>query len=225
MFRIIRVATLAAVAAFATFAAAQSAVPALLMNAVSATEAAKLDYAFDYDLQTSKQNWRAHYDPGANPRLQLVEPRRDELDGDERRAFDRFAEQVEGVSWCASEYMGRVADVRLVREDDVSAVYSFQPTPESIRSEQARRYASRLRGELTLTKATPDISRLRIYAPQPFEPLPLSRVDEFNIAIACQTAPNGRHYAAETITTIRGSALGQSFNERSVQRAHNLAAP
>lgn len=225
MFRIIRGALLAAFAAFASLAAAQNAVPALLMDAVAATQGAKIDYAFDFDLETSKQNWRAHYDPSTNPRLRLVQPRREELEGDERRAFDRFAEQMEGVSWCASEYMGRVADVRLVREDDVSAVYSFQPTPESIRSEQARRFANRLRGELSLTKATPDISRLRIYAPQPFEPFPLSRVDEFNIVIACQTAPNGRHYAAETVTTVRGSALGQSFDERSVQRAHNLAAP
>ena len=225
MFRILRIATMAAVAAFASLAAAQNAIPALLMNAVSATQAAKIDYAFDFDLDTSKQNWRAHYDPSANPRLRLVQPRRDELDGGERRAFDRLAADIEGVSWCASGYMGRIADVRLVREDEVSAVYSFQPTPESIRSEQARRFANRLRGELTLTKAAPDISRVRIYAPQPFEPLPLTRIDDMNIVVACQTAPNGRHYAAETVTTVRGSALGQDFNERSVQRARNLAAP
>ncbi len=225
MFRIVRAATIAAVAAFASLAAAQNAVPALLMNAVSATQAARIDYAFDFDLDTSKQNWRAHYDPAGSPRLRLVQPRRDELDGGERRAFDRLAEDIEGVSWCASEYMGRIADVRLVREDDISAVYSFQPTPESIRSEQARRFANRLRGEFTLTRASPDISRVRIFAPQSFEPAPFVRVDEINIVVACQTAPNGRRYAAETVSTVRGSALGQDFNERSVQRAHNLAAP
>ncbi|HET9231633.1 MAG TPA: hypothetical protein VFO00_10125 [Vitreimonas sp.] len=225
MFRIVRASVIAAVAAFAAGAAAQSAGPALLANAVSATQAAKADYAFDFELDTSKQNWRARFEPNASPRLRLVQPRREELKGDERRAFDRIAEQMEGVSWCASENIARVDDLTLVREDEASAVYSFQPNAESIRGEQARRFADRLRGEMTLLKATPDITRVRVYTPRAFEPMPLVRVNELNIVITCQAAPNGRRFAAETVTTIRGSALGQAFNERSVQRARNLAAP
>jgi hypothetical protein len=224
MFRIVRLVTVAVVAGFSAFAAAQS-TPALLTSAVAATQAAKTDYAFDFDLDTSKQTWRARFDPRATPRLRLVQPRREELKGEERRAFDRLAEQMQGVSWCASENMERVSEVRLVREDETTAVYSFQPSAESVRGEQARRFADRLRGELTLIKATPDISRVRLYAPAPFSPLPLTRVDELDVVMSCQTAPNGRRYAAETVTTLRGAALGQAFSERSVQRAHNLAAP
>jgi hypothetical protein len=225
MFRIVRLTAFAVVAGFAALAAAQNAAPALLMNAVAATQAAKADYAFDFELETSKQNWRARFDPGANPRLHLVQPRREELENDERRAFDRLAGQMEGVSWCASENMGRVGDLRLVREDDASAVYAFQPTAESIRGEQARRFANRLRGELTLIKANPDISRVRLYAPEGFSPLPLVRVDRVNVVMACEAAPNGRRYAAETTTELRGSAFGQAFDERSVQRARNLRTP
>lgn len=225
MFRIVRAATLAAVIAFAAAAAAQNAAPALIANAVAATQAAKADYAFDYDLETSKQTWRARFDPRTNPRLRLVQPRREDLKGDERRAFDRMAEQMEGVTWCAGENMGRVENVRLVREDETSAVYSFQPNAESIRGEQARRFADRLRGELTLIKATPDVTRIRLYTPQAFSPMPLVQVEQLNIVITCQAAPNGRRYAAETVTDLRGSALGQAFNERSVQRARNLTAP
>lgn len=225
MFRIIRASVIAAVAAFAAVAAAQSAGPALLASAVSATQAAKSDYAFDFDLDTSQQSWRARFDPRTSPRLRLVQPRREELKGDERRAFDRIAEQMEGVSWCASENIARVDDLALVREDEASAVYSFQPNAESVRGEQARRFANRLRGEMTLVKATPDITRIRLYTPQAFDPMPLVRVEELNIIITCQAAPNGRRFAAETVTTLRGSALGQAFNERSVQRARNLAAP
>jgi hypothetical protein len=225
MFRIVRMTAFAVVWGLAALAAAQNAASTLLMNAVAATQAAKADYAFDFELETSKQNWRARFDPSANPRLHLVQPRRDELSGDERRAYDRLAGQMEGVSWCASENMGRVGDLRLVREDDASAVYAFQPTAESIRGEQARRFANRLRGEVTLTKATPDVMRIRVYAPQPFSPLPLVRVDHVNIVIACQTAPNGRRYAAETATHIAGSAVGQRIDERSIQRVRNLSAP
>ena len=196
----------------------------MLTQAVAATQAAKADYAFDYELNTSKANWNARFDPSATPHLRMVTPARDALSNDERRAFDRMAEDFEGVSWCASEGMGRVADVRLLREDATSATYSFQPTRESVRGEQARRFAERLRGEVTVLKATPDIARVRLFVPEGFSPAPLVRLDSLNVVITCQTAPNGRRYAAETTTVMRGNAFGQAFDERSVQRARNLSA-
>lgn len=218
------VSTVLAIAALfgAVAAAQQGALPTVLTQAVAATQAAKAAYAFDFDLDTSKQNWRARFDPNATPRLRLVQPAREELKGDERRAFDRIAEDMEGVSWCASDNMARVAGVRLVREDETTATYAFQPTPESIRGEQARRFAERLRGEFTVTKQNPDITHVRLYAPEPFTAMAIARIERVNIAITCQAAPNGRRYAAETVTEIRGSALGQAFDERSVQRARNL---
>lgn len=222
MFRIVRILVVAGLAAFAASAAAQSVGATLLTQAVSATQAAKADYAFDLELNSAKANWRARFEPGASPRLRLVVPRRDDLDGDQRRAFDRMAEDFEGVSWCASEGMGRVTSVQLLREDETSATYTFQPTRESIRGEQAQRFADRLRGEVTLLKATPDITRVRLYVPEGFSPMPLVRLDSLNIVITCQAAPNGRRYAAETVSQIRGNAFGQAFDERSVQRARNL---
>lgn len=220
MFATARALLIAGLTAFAATAAATT--PAPLTQAVAATQAAKVEYAFDFDLETSKQSWRARFEPDATPRLRLVTPSRDELSGDERRAFDRLAENMEGVSWCAGENMVRVGDVRLLREDEATATYAFQPTRESVRGEQAQRFADRMRGELTLIKANPDISYIRVFTPAPFSPLPLVRVDRVNVAITCQTAPNGRRYAAETVSDVSGSAFGRDFNERSVQRAHNL---
>lgn len=222
MFRIASLLIAAGLSAVALSATAQNVGSALLMQAVTATMAAKADYAFDFELEARDTNWRARFDPSATPALRLVSPQRSELSGDQRRAFDRAAEDFEGVSWCASENMGRVADVRLLREDETTATYSFQPTRESVRGEQARRFVERLRGEVTVTKATPDVTRVRLFTPESFDPMPLVRVERLNIAITCQAAPNGRRYAAETVTDIRGSALGQAFDERSVQRARNL---
>lgn len=222
MWGTVRFALIAGLVVFAASAAATA--PAPLTQAVAATQAAKVDYAFDFDLQTSKQTWRARFEPNASPRLRLVQPSRDELSGEERRAFDRLAEDMEGVSWCAGENMVRVGDVRLLREDDATATYAFQPTRESVRGEQAQRFADRMRGELTLIKSDPDISYIRVFTAAPFSPLPLVRVERVNVAITCQTAPNGRRYAAETVSEVRGSAFGQAFDERSVQRARNLAA-
>lgn len=223
MFRIVCAAAAAFSLGLVGLAAAQSAATAVLSQAVAATAAAKADYAFDVEIDTAKLNWRARFEPNATPRLRLVSPRRDELENNQRRAFDRMAEDFDGVSWCASEHMGRVTDVRLVREDAASATYTFQPTPESIRGEQARQFANRLRGEMTIDKAARDVTRVRLYAPEAFTPFPLVRVDSANIVVTCATAPNGRRFAAETVSEFRGSALGQDFNERSVQRQRNLS--
>lgn len=222
MFRFVWIAVVTALAAFAVSAAAQSVGAAVLTQAVAATQAAKTDYAFDLELNTSKANWRARYEPTASPQLRLVAPRREELENDERRSFDRMAEDFEGVSWCASEGMGRVTGVRLIREDEATATYAFQPTRESVRGEQARRFADRLRGEATVLKGSPDVTRVRLFAPEAFSPMPLVRVDALNVVVTCQAAPNGRRYAAETTSHVRGSAFGQDFDERSVQRARNL---
>lgn len=214
-------------------AAAQTApAPVALSQAVAATEAAKADYAFDLDISSAKQNWRAHYDPGASPRLRLVQPSRDTLDDAARRQFDQRAESMEGVSWCASENLAEARNVRLVREDETSATYAFQPSAEMMqpprngrsdrRGQGSAAFVGRMQGELTLTKENPDVTQMRIFAPQAFSPLPLVRLERINVAMRCAVAPNGRRYAAETVFEFRGSAFGRSFDERSVQRASNL---
>lgn len=227
MFSIARLAalTLAVAIVAAPAAAQQTRVPAALAQAVAVTQQVKTQYAFDFDLNSSQQTWRTHFDPNATPRLRLLDPRPETLSGGQRRAFDGLAEQMEGVSWCAGENMVRVDNIRLLREDGETATYAFQPTRESIRSESARRYADRLRGELTITKANPDITRMRIFTPEGFSPAPLVRVENINISIECAPAPNGRRYASQTTMQVRGNALGQTFDERSVQRASNLRAP
>lgn len=209
---------------FAFNAMAQARGPGALAQAVAATEAAKADYSFDWALDTSKQTWRARFDPNATPRLRLTQPDPSSLKGDERGAFNRVSEQMEGVSWCASEHMGRVSNLTLIRNDGATSTYSFQPTRESVRGEQAQRFADRLRGEMTLLNDTPDITRVRLYAPAAFSPMPLVSVERINVVITCAQAPNGRRYASETVTEIRGSAFGQAFDERSVQRFTNLRA-
>lgn len=219
------IASLSVAALCGASAIAQPTAMTSLAAAVAATQAAKADYAFDLHLQTTDQNWQARFNPNNDPRLQLVSPNRDQLEGGARRAFDSLADQMDGVSWCASEGMDRVANVQLMREDAETATYSFQPTRESIRGASARQFADRLRGEVTITKANPDVTRVRVFAPEAFSPIPLTQLAAFNMVIECAVAPNGRRYAAHTQTEMRGTAFGQAFNERSTQRASNLVAP
>lgn len=198
--------------------------PSALHAAIAATAAAQSPYAFDLDINSSKINWRTHFDPRATPHLQLIEPALAALGHDERRAFDDASRRMQGLSWCASAEMDHVANVRVLRDDISSTTYFFQPTRDSIRSEAARPFADHLRGEFTLIKAEPDIARIHIYAPAPFSPALLVNLTRMDIVVSCATAPNNRRFASEAVTEIAGSALGQAFHERTVQRTHDLAS-
>jgi len=225
MFRLAAALLLSALFAAPSAIAQGAAAPTALSQAIAATTAARVAYRFDVELTSSRANWRARFDPNGDPRVRLISPARADLTGGQRRAFDNYAQDLEGVSWCANDYMGRVADVRQIGETESTATYAFQPTPESIRNPDTRRFARHMRGEMTITKANADIIRIRIYAPQGFDPAPLIRLNSMQIVMRCAPAPNGRNYVAESVTEMRGSAFGQDFDERTVQRASNLSAP
>jgi hypothetical protein len=201
------------------------AAPSGLTAAIAATAAARTPYAFDIDVNSSKINWRMHFGPRATPHLQLVSPPRASLSHDQQQAFDQSAQQLDDVSWCASPNMAHVSALQLAREDAATATYSFQPTVASIRNPQTRRFANQLRGEFTLNKTDPDIARVHLFAPAPFSPMLMTQITRIDVVVTCSPAPNGRMFAAQTVTQVAGSALGQAFSEQTVQRVHGLAAP
>ena len=67
----------------------------------------------------------------------------------------------------------RPAHAPLTMRDVLTAMQEYGFTKVRGLSQEAM---TRLRGELTLLKATPDISRVRIFTPAAFDPLPLVRV-------------------------------------------------
>ncbi|MFT3727632.1 MAG: hypothetical protein QM759_07405 [Terricaulis sp.] len=215
----------AGLAAFAltASASAQQSAPAALLAAVSATQSAKTPYAFDFNFQSAAATFRAHFDPKATPHVTMVEPTQAALSNDQRQVFQQIQQQLDGVSWCAGERMGRISNVRLLHEDADSATYSFQPTRESMRG-QAAQYADRLRGEITITKGNPDVTAVHIFTPAAFDPIPFVHITTVDVAVSCAAAPNGRRYAAQTVSQTMGNAFGQAINQRNVQHVNNLSA-
>jgi hypothetical protein len=202
-----------------------SQLPTLLSRAIAASESARAPYAFNLEYSSGAQGFTARFEPRAAPRLQRVSPRRDALSDDLRTDFDYFSENLSGVTWCAAPNMGRIADVRLVREDETTAVYSFQPTRDSVTGAQTRRVVAHLRGELSILKASSDISRIHLYAPRPFSPTIGANVELYTLTFTCAPAPNGRYYASEIVHESRGAGFGRSFDTRTVRRVRDLAPP
>jgi hypothetical protein len=184
-------------------------------------ESARLNaaYAFEIEHTFEGETLRARFTPETRPRLRLVSPASlAQLSEQQRTDFDYLVQSVDGVPWCASQPLRHVRDVRLVREDDRVAVYAFQPTAESVTGQQTREVVNHLRGEITIVKAAQDVSHVRLYAPRPFRPAPIARVESYTITITCASAPNGRYYVAEQTRRVRASSFGRPFNVDVVRR-------
>jgi len=198
----------------------------LVQQAITDTARARVDYAFQLEHVFGGESFRALFAPGGQPRVRLIAPaNRDGLSEQLRTDFDYIAQHTEGVPWCANEILAHIRDVRLVREDAAVAVYSFQPTAQSVTGEQTRQVVNHLRGEITIDKARRDVSHLRLFAPRPFRPYPIARVDVYTITTACALAPNGRYYVSEQTRQVRSNAFGRSFNIDVVRRNRVLASP
>lgn len=197
--------------------------PPALLAAIAATQGAKVAYAFDYSFASAQANVSAHFDPKATPQLRLTGVDETQLRNDQRQMLNQLRQQVDGVSWCAGERMAHIAHAQLIREDATTATYSFQPTRDSTRG-QAAQYADRLRGEITITKSNPDVTAIHIFTPTAFDPIPFVHIANVDARVTCELAPNGRRYAAQTVSQTSGSGFGQSLDQRNVQHVTNLSA-
>lgn len=196
-----------------TSAVGQTSPTAALQRAIA--ESARQNAAFPFEIEHTfeGETLRARFTPDAQPRLRLVSPATlSGLSEQQRTDFDYLVQSVDGVPWCANQPLRHVRDIRLAREDDRIAVYTFQPTAESVTGEQTRQVVNHLRGEITIVKASQDVSHIRLYAPRPFRPAPIARVESYAITITCALAPNGRYYVAEQVRRVRASSFGRPFN-------------
>jgi hypothetical protein len=203
--------------------AQQGGLPPALLAAIAATQSAKVAYAFDYSFASAQANVSAHFDPKTTPQLRLTGVDEAQLRNDQRQMLNQLRQQVDGVSWCAGDRMAHIANAQLIHEDAATATYSFQPTRDSTRG-QAAQYADRLRGEITITKSNPDVTAIHIFTPTAFDPIPFVHIANVDARVTCELAPNGRRYAAQTVSQTSGSGFGQSLDQRNVQHVTNLSA-
>lgn len=204
-------------------ALAQASLPALFASAIAETISAEAPYSFDTRIESERGVFRYAYNANASgpARIRLLEPAESALDRRGRATLERIREDADGDIWCAGRKLRTARNVAIAREDATSITYSFQPSAEQAGGERSAGIVRHLRGEAVVARESRDVTAIRIRSAAPFH-ASVARIDTFTMNIRCDPAPNGRRYGAETITHISGSALGQNFNERSVQRVSNL---
>lgn len=205
-------------------AGAQAALPALFATAIAQTVQSATPYAYEVSVESQTGAMRYAVNPAASgaARVRALQPAENALSSQGRQLLQTARRDPNlGDIWCASARLRQARDVRLVREDAISAVFSFTPSAEQIGGGRNAAFAQYLRGEAVVARDSQDISSIRIRAPQAFR-ASIARVDAFDMTITCAAAPNGRRYGAQTVSLIRGSALTRQFDVRTTQRVTAL---
>jgi hypothetical protein len=204
-------------------AMAQSGLPSLFAAAIADTVAQQRPVAYEVTVESARGTMRYAFNGAVrgDARVRVLAPAERQLEASELRTIQRLRREGDGDIWCASHKLLEATDVRVVREDDATAVYAFTPSVAQVGGPANAAMIRYVRGEATVSKASTDVTAMRIYSVQPFH-ASLARIDRFTLNIRCDLGANGRRYAAETETDIHGSALTQRIDNHVVSRISNV---
>jgi len=71
-------------------------------------------------------------------------------------------------------------------------------------------------------KTAPGILNYEMVAEKPFKPMPVAKIKQFEMKVACDRAPDGRTHVVSLDVTVEGSAMMKSFSQSDRQFISNL---
>jgi hypothetical protein len=202
---------------------AQGGLPSLFASAIADTVAVQRPMAYDVTVESARGTMRYTFNSSVagDARVRVLSPAERELRPNELRTIQRLRHDADGDIWCASHKLLEATDVRMLREDDTTAVYVFTPSVEQVGGQMNAGMIRYVRGEATVSKVSRDVTAMRIYSVEPFH-VSIARIDRFTLNIRCDVGTNGRRFAGQTETEIRGSALTQRIDNHVVSRISNF---
>jgi hypothetical protein len=195
----------------------------LLTRARAAGQAEGPDYRFDmtYDDGALALTLKIDQSRPEGERVVAISPEPDSLAEEDRRKADILSRRTRGDIWCASLAASIPADAVRQSETAATATYGFTPVPPEDAGQMAAAYPN-LRATATIDKTSAQLLEYRMNAPRSFKPMPVARIQRFDMTVTCLPGPDGRTYVATSVIDIAGSAMMRSFNQRETRRIANL---
>ena len=214
----IRTTLFAAAATLAAMPAVADGLPAPLQAALAATTDGPI-YAYEmiYDDGEVRATGEIDATRPEGERVSVSSPAKDTWSDDFRESIAEMDAEADGDIWCQDIGEHVPETVELVEETAERATYVFRPRPEADADGTDKKFFRNLVGEITVDKTDPAILAFSMRAPKPFKPAFVAKIEAFELAITCARAPDGRTYVETMSTMIRGSAMGQKFDEGHVQ--------
>lgn len=174
------------------------------------------------------------YDDGDNQFMMLIDqskpkgarvvritPDASTLKGDAAKKADMLKKRTEGAIWCNAFAESIPADAKRVSETGETATFAFTPVPGKDDGQIGGAYKY-LNATATVAKASGAILGYEMTAPKPFKPMPVAKVDRFQMKVACAAAPDGRTYMDTMTMNLSGSAMMQAFAQTERRKVSDL---
>jgi len=194
-----------------------------LEQALSASADGPL-YAFDLTLSSDEVDALMRVDPSQpeGKRLSVISPEPEDWSEDFAKRVENMKANTDGEIWC-QDFAENIpaADAKLVSETDTTATYSFRPKPGAEPDDMDKVY-KHLIGKVVVDKTAPGILNYEMVAEKPFKPMPVAKIKQFEMKVACDRAPDGRTHVASLDVTVEGSAMMKSFSQSDRQLISNL---
>lgn len=208
-------------------AAAQSDWPDLFSSAVTPDFGTGQMVAFNKTFTTldGTELLKLHYDSSAaspEERVKLLWIR-DDLQKDADKILKELQENEDDDIWCDGRTDEVKGGVKLVSETDNQAVFSYQPTDPD--DPNARKVMENSKAEITVDKATGQLTRAVITLQKPVKPLPVAKVVSFRMEADCEASSIGRPYLRRMSTDMELSIMFQKELDQNIQLIDNLTFP
>jgi hypothetical protein len=181
-------------------------------------------FAYTFRNETTGEKPRTivgRYDPSKpkGERVTILEAIGEDIDP--KKLDARMEKNMDGEIWCDGVFGGAASPVKDAGQRGGLQAVSFNPKPPPDAEGEMKKIFPSLAAEV-LFLPTAAIQSITAILPAPRKMAVVARIDSAKMSATCATAPNGRTYMQRMELRMAGSALGQSFNQVSIQSYSDL---
>lgn len=184
-------------------------------------------YEVAYQAGDTQMHLRLDMSQPAGERLTLLSPNTDALSKDLQHSFESLKEEVDGNIWCDQIGALLTPPVAVAEAGELTQVYRFKPAISEEADRTERAFAKASLGHIHIGRTDPvapwQVNTVQLALQKPFKPMPMAKITELTMTIDCAPGPDGRMYKAQNATVVRGSALGQAFEQTQNIKISNVA--
>jgi hypothetical protein len=140
--------------------------------------------------------------------------------------ISEFAKEIETEAgqgiWCSRFAENVPASVALISKTANTETYGFTPIASSDMDSLEKKIITSLKGEVTISTSNPAVLNFSMRSTKAIKPIFLVRLDTFELNVTCAHAPDGRTYAQKEFSVSKGTAMGQSLDEKEELVISNL---
>jgi hypothetical protein len=184
-------------------------------------------YAYEMSYSIGDLTATGKADPSApkGERLTVYTPEKDNWPEGFEEGLEEVDADIDGDIWC-KDFIDMVPENALqVSETDTTATYAFTPKPDADSDGTEKKLMKKIKAEITLAKEDGAVMDFNMVLPKPYKPAMIVKINTFEMGASCARAPDGRTYAQDFNFEIDGSAMMQSFAEKTSYSITKLLDP